>query len=348
MSGAASVFRVAVAAIALLLAPIGCTGGQGVQEEDGRAGASGSRKDAVVACNPDLVDQSAKGLLDVTCEGPWQYRQWYAPCYQRTRVAPGPAERAQFDCTNFDRYWYLCRLPTNPLEPDQSVCQSDTAVRAPPVSIAYSAPGLTYRQVMASDSRADLLSRWTPKCSTADELPMSTPDELKAKFAQLEAIRADAAARQLSGYEVVSDGFEGTPWASVRIAGPSTASWTKSQYAPVCGGYSWVKPRSGSSLASYYDPVYLAPSVARMESPWMVSMPDSATLSFWVYYFHSSDFLHPRALPDVLQAQVSTDGVSWTSVGPEIHPVYSDLWGWRQTRIDLVGLCELVTVGMWC
>lgn len=98
-------------------------------------------------------------------------------------------------CTAYDKQHYLCRLVGNPLEPDQSACQTDRDhPPAIPIISQYSSPNLTYQQVLDGDSRATRVAHLRPRCTTANDLPMSNAQEAKAKFDTLESYRTNPAA----------------------------------------------------------------------------------------------------------------------------------------------------------
>ena len=160
-----------------------------------------------------------------------------------------------------------------------------------------------------------------------------TPGSYSFTVTGTEGARTHTAAIALTvtaagGTEVLySDGFESGGWTGTSVAG-SGAAWsivTSSSYPPIAahGGTHWADFNSYTSAAG---------TQARFAHSAMIAIPSalaSATLTFWVYH----DTGYPTAA-DQVQAEVSTNGSTWTSVGAAVNR-YDGSTGWSQATVDL-------------
>ena len=130
-----------------------------------------------------------------------------------------------------------------------------------------------------------------------------------------------------TGTTLFSDGFESTGWSSVDTSGTAGA-WTfvASSTNPT------TTPHGGSKLALFNS--YTASSgsqtrVYRTAGFAVASSYTTVTLKFWMY--HDTGY---STYNDRVQAQVSTNGTTWTNVGSAVSR-YSATTGWAQATIDL-------------
>ncbi len=126
-----------------------------------------------------------------------------------------------------------------------------------------------------------------------------------------------------------SDGFESqfTGWSTAQASGTAGA-WT----AVTSGPYPSASPHGGSYLADFNSYTSASGSETRLYRTAGFAIPSSAstvTLTFWMYHDtgYSSD-------NDRVQAQVSTNGSTWTNVGSAVSR-YNGSTGWAQVSIDL-------------
>jgi len=124
-----------------------------------------------------------------------------------------------------------------------------------------------------------------------------------------------------------SDGFEGNGWTTATVSGTS-ATWTVAN----SGSYPTASPHSGTKLADFNSFSSLSMEQARLYRNSGFAIPGTAgtvTLQFWMY--HDTDYKDYR---DRVQAQISTDGSTWSNVGVPVLR-YDGTPGWAPVSIDL-------------
>jgi len=128
------------------------------------------------------------------------------------------------------------------------------------------------------------------------------------------------------GTTLFSDGFEGTGWSTVQVSGTAGA-WTlvsSSSHPSISahGGSKWADFNSYTSASGSQTRVYRSSGFA-------VGNYGTVTLTFWMYHDtgYSSD-------ADKVQAQVSTNGTTWTNVGSAVSR-YTGSTGWAQVSVDI-------------
>ena len=126
-----------------------------------------------------------------------------------------------------------------------------------------------------------------------------------------------------------SDGFESqfTGWATAQVSGTAGA-WT----AATSGPYPSASPHAGTYLADFNSYTSASGSQTRLYRSAGFAIPasaSSATLTFWMY--HDTGYTTSN---DQVQAQVSTNGTTWTNVGSAV-PRYNGSTGWAQVTVDL-------------
>ena len=130
-----------------------------------------------------------------------------------------------------------------------------------------------------------------------------------------------------TGTTLFTDGFETTGWSSVDTSG-TAGTWTfaTSNTTPT------TTPHGGTKLAKFNS--YNAASgsqtrVYRTAGFAVASTYTTVSLKFWMY--HDTGYSTSN---DRIQAQVSTNGTTWTNVGTAVSR-YSATTGWTQATIDL-------------
>jgi hypothetical protein len=123
-----------------------------------------------------------------------------------------------------------------------------------------------------------------------------------------------------------SDGFEGTGWSTAQVA-RTAGAWTlvsSSSHPSISahGGSQWADFNSYSASNGSETRLYRSSGFA-------VGSYGTVTLTFWMYHDTSYSTANDR-----VQAQVSTNGTTWTSVGPVISR-YNGSTGWAQVSIDI-------------
>ena len=124
-----------------------------------------------------------------------------------------------------------------------------------------------------------------------------------------------------------SDGFESTGWSTAQVSGTAGA-WT----LVASGSHPSVSPHGGSKLADFNSYTSASGSQTRIyrSSGFAVaSTYTTVTLTFWMY--HDTGY---STYADKVQAQVSTNGTTWTNVGSAVSR-YTGSTGWAQVTIDL-------------
>jgi hypothetical protein len=124
-----------------------------------------------------------------------------------------------------------------------------------------------------------------------------------------------------------SDGFENGGWSSAQVSGTQGA-WT----IVSAGTYPSASPHSGTKMADFNSWTSASGSETRYYRAAGFAVPSnttSMTLTFWMYHDtgYSSD-------NDRVQAQVSTNGSTWTNVGSAVSR-YNGSTGWAQVTISL-------------
>ncbi len=133
-----------------------------------------------------------------------------------------------------------------------------------------------------------------------------------------------------TGDEIVlfADGFEGSGWLQKQVWGFS-GKWI---FDAIGSHYPYALPHGGTLMASFnsYDALVGSKTRLYRETGFHIPSPCSiATLKFWMYYDSTLNSVYDR-----VQVQISTDGATWTNVGPEIYR-YNIIAGWTQISIDL-------------
>jgi hypothetical protein len=130
-----------------------------------------------------------------------------------------------------------------------------------------------------------------------------------------------------SGNTIFSDGFESTGWASAQVSGTAGAwaSVTSSTQPSITahGGTHWADFNSYTSAAGSQTRYYRSASFA------IPSTYATVSLTFWMY--HDTGYTTDA---DQVQAQVSTNGTTWTNAGTAVNR-YNGSTGWAQVTVDL-------------
>ena len=124
-----------------------------------------------------------------------------------------------------------------------------------------------------------------------------------------------------------SDGFENAGWSFANVSG-TTGYWTLA----ASGTHPNVSPHGGTKLAAFNSYTAASGVQKRMYRTTGFAVAGSYTsvsLKFWMY--HDTAY---SSSADKVQAQVSTNGTTWTNVGSAISR-YSSAAGWTQATIDL-------------
>jgi hypothetical protein len=124
-----------------------------------------------------------------------------------------------------------------------------------------------------------------------------------------------------------TDGFESGGWSFANVSG-TTGYWTLA----ASGTHPSVSPRSGTKLAAFNSYTAAAGVQKRMYRTTgfaVASSYTSVSLEFWMY--HDTAY---SSSADKVQAQVSTNGTTWTNVGAAVSR-YGATAGWAQATIDL-------------
>jgi len=123
-----------------------------------------------------------------------------------------------------------------------------------------------------------------------------------------------------------TDGFESTGWSTAQVSGTAGA-WTlvtSSSHPSISahGGTHWADFNSYTSASGSQTRIYRSSGFA-------VGSYGTVTLTFWMY--HDTGY---SSSADKVQAQVSTNGTTWTNVGSAVSR-YSATAGWTQATVDL-------------
>lgn len=124
-----------------------------------------------------------------------------------------------------------------------------------------------------------------------------------------------------------TDGFESAGWSFANVSG-TTGYWTLA----ASGTHPSASPHGGSKLAAFNSYTAAAGVQKRMYRTTgfaVASSYSTVSLRFWMY--HDTGY---STNADKVQAQVSTNGTTWTNVGTAISR-YSATAGWTQATIDL-------------
>ena len=124
-----------------------------------------------------------------------------------------------------------------------------------------------------------------------------------------------------------SDGFESTGWSTAQVSG-TAGTWTivsSSSHPSIRahGGTKWADFNSYTSASGSQTRLYRSSGFA------VASSYATVTLTFWMY--HDTGYTTDA---DKLQAQVSTNGATWTNVGTAVNR-YTGSTGWAQATVDL-------------
>lgn len=124
-----------------------------------------------------------------------------------------------------------------------------------------------------------------------------------------------------------SDGFESGGWSTAQVSGTAGA-WT----FPSTGAHPTASPHGGTKLASFNSYTSASGSQTRLYRSTGFAVGSSyasVTLKFWTY--HDTGY---STYADKVQAQVSTNGTTWTNVGTAVAR-YNGTTGWAQVSVDL-------------
>ena len=124
-----------------------------------------------------------------------------------------------------------------------------------------------------------------------------------------------------------TDGFESGGWSFANVSG-TTGYWTLA----ASGTHPSVSPHGGSKLAAFNSYTAAAGVQKRMYRTTgfaVAGIYTTVSLKFWMY--HDTAY---ATSADKVQAQVSTNGTTWTNVGTAISRT-SATAGWAQATIDL-------------
>ena len=124
-----------------------------------------------------------------------------------------------------------------------------------------------------------------------------------------------------------TDGFESGGWSFADVSG-TTGYWTLA----ASGTHPSASPHGGTKLAAFNSYTAAAGVQKRMYRTTgfaVASSYSTVSLKFWMY--HDTGY---STNADKVQAQVSTNGTTWTNVGTAISR-YSATAGWTQATIDL-------------
>ena len=129
------------------------------------------------------------------------------------------------------------------------------------------------------------------------------------------------------GGTILTDGFEAAGWTATDTSG-TAGSWTN----VTSGTYPTTSVHGGSYMAKFNSYNAASGSQTRYKRNTAVALPSSATsvsLKFWMY--HDTGY---SSNADKVQAQVSTNGSTFTNVGTAVNR-YTGSTGWAQATIDL-------------
>ncbi len=165
----------------------------------------------------------------------------------------------------------------------------------------------------------------TPSKSGYTFSPTSASETING--ANLTGVNFTATASSGGTVTLLSDGFENGGWSSAQVSGTAGA-WT----APTSGTYPSVSPHGGTHLGDFNSYTSASGSETRYYRGAGFAVPSnttSMTLTFWMYHDtgYSSD-------NDRVQAQVSTNGSTWTNVGSAVSR-YNGATGWAQVTVTL-------------
>ena len=130
-----------------------------------------------------------------------------------------------------------------------------------------------------------------------------------------------------TGTTLFTDGFESTGWSIADTSG-TAGNWTFA----ASGTHPTTAAHGGTKLAvfnSYTSASGSQTRVYRTAGFAVASTYTSVSLKFWMY--HDTGY---STYADKVQAQVSTNGTTWTNVGTAVSR-YSATTGWAQATIDL-------------
>jgi len=131
----------------------------------------------------------------------------------------------------------------------------------------------------------------------------------------------------ISNTTLFSDGFEGSGWSTTQVSGRG-GRWSLTN----SGSYPTVSPHGGTRLADFNSYFAASGNKTRLYRATGFTVPTSystVTLKFWMYH----DTGYP-GYNDQVQAQVSTNGTTWSNVGSAISR-YNGTTGWSLVSIDV-------------
>ncbi|MGC8723132.1 MAG: protease pro-enzyme activation domain-containing protein [Acidobacteriota bacterium] len=166
----------------------------------------------------------------------------------------------------------------------------------------------------------------TPSKSGYTFSPASASETVNG--ANIAGVNFTATASSGGTVTLLSDGFESTTGWGVAAVSGSTASWSQVS----SGTYPSASPHGGSYMADFDSYSANAGDEARFYRTTGFAVPSnttSMTLTFWMY--HDTQY---SSYNDQVQAQVSTNGSTWTNVGSAVSR-YNGSTGWAQVTINL-------------
>jgi hypothetical protein len=137
---------------------------------------------------------------------------------------------------------------------------------------------------------------------------------------------------------IINGGFENSlsGWGTAIVTPDNSYVGTNGDWFVVnSGDYPTTSPHSGSMMARFNSFDAGPGAQTRLYQTAGVSIPSSATaatLSFWMNHDTDPDYILNT---DNVQAQVSTNGSTWTDVGSPVYR-YDGTTGWAQVSIDLI------------
>ena len=130
-----------------------------------------------------------------------------------------------------------------------------------------------------------------------------------------------------SAVTLFSDGFESGGWSFTNVSG-TTGYWTLGTSST----HPSASPHGGTKLAAFNSYTCASGVQKRMYRAAGFAVASSyTTVSLKVWMYHDTGY---STSADKVQAQVSTNGTTWTNVGTAISR-YTGSTGWTQTTVDL-------------
>jgi len=141
---------------------------------------------------------------------------------------------------------------------------------------------------------------------------------------------SDQAFTTTTGGEIIllDDGFEGSGWLQKQVLGLD-GTWS---FINISSIYPYVAPHDGALMASLNSYFTQPGTQARLYRETSFHIPTPcymATLKFWMYYDSTINNVYDR-----VQAQISTNGSTWTNVGSPVYR-FNIIAGWVEIVVDL-------------